>query len=97
VANVEEKNLIIIAIKKVSFQLQEEHNYFWLNNMGDVFCVFYEQDSGNISFGLEKNDKKLFVKYAGAKPKDFSSNPKDAIDRLVKAIPIYKTFRLYHY
>ncbi|MGV3467445.1 MAG: protein kinase domain-containing protein [Heyndrickxia sp.] len=91
VAKVKEKNLITIAINKVSFQLQEEHNFSWLNNIGDVFCVFDEQDSGNISFGLEKNDKKFFVKYAGSKPKDFSGNPKDAIDRLVKAMPIYKT------
>ncbi|WP_409274806.1 protein kinase domain-containing protein [Neobacillus sp. SCS-31] len=89
-ANVEQENLITITIDKVSFQLQENHNFFWLKDLGDVFCVFDEQDSGNISFGLVKNNKKLFVKYAGAKPKDFSGNPKDAIDRLVKAIPIYK-------
>lgn len=88
-ANIEKKNLITIAINKVSFQLQEDHNFFWLNKIGDVFCIFDEQDSGNISFGLKKNDKKFFVKYAGAKPKNFYGNPKDAIGRLVKAIPIY--------
>lgn len=88
--NVKQQNLITIAINKVSFQLQEEHNFFWLKNLGDVFCVFDEQDSGNISFGVEKNSKKFFVKYAGAKPMDFSGNPKDAVDRLIKAIPVYK-------
>lgn len=88
--NAKQQNLITVAINKVSFQLQEEHNFFWLKNLGDVFCVFDEQDSGNISFGVEKNNKKFFVKYAGAKPMDFSGNPKDAVDRLIKAIPVYK-------
>lgn len=81
---------ITFAIDKVTFQLQEEHNFLWLKNLGDVFCVFDQQDSGNISFGLEKNNKKFFVKYAGAKPIDFSGNPSDAVDRLVEALPIYE-------
>lgn len=88
--NLEQQNLITIEIDKVRFQLQEDHNFFWLKNLGDVFCVFDEQDSGNISFGVENNNKKFFVKYAGAKPMDFSGNPKDAVDRLIKAIPVYK-------
>jgi serine/threonine-protein kinase len=87
---VEQQNLITIAIDKVSFQLQEEQNFLWLKNWGDVFCVFDEQDSGNISFGVEKNKEKFFVKYAGAKPVEYSGNPKDAVDRLKQAVPVYK-------
>ena len=88
--NVEQENLVTVTIDKVSFQLQESHDFLWLKNLGDVFCVFDQQDSGNISFGLENNNKKFFVKFAGAKPEDFSGNPKDAIDRLINAIPVYK-------
>ena len=88
--NVEQKNLITITIDKVDFRLKEDHDFLWLKNFGDVFCVFDQQDSGNISFGLENNNKKFFVKFAGAKPEDFSGNPKDAIDRLINAIPVYK-------
>ncbi|WP_312476592.1 serine/threonine protein kinase [Neobacillus sp.] len=86
----EQQNLITVVIDKVSFQLQKTHDFFWLKNLGDVFCVFDQQDSGNISFGLESNNKKFFVKYAGAKPIEFSGNSKDAIDRLIEAIPVYK-------
>ncbi|GAB2565175.1 serine/threonine-protein kinase [Gracilibacillus alcaliphilus] len=86
-------NVITIEIDKVSFQLQEEHDLLWLKNLGEVFCVFDQQDSGNISFGVEKNDKKFFVKYAGAKPMDFSGDPKEAVDRLIKAVPVYKALK----
>lgn len=88
--NTEQMNVITISIDQVNFQLQENHQFTWLQGLGNVFCVFDQQDSGNIIFGLEKNNKKFFVKYAGAKPIDFAGNPKDAIDRLVKAIPVYE-------
>lgn len=84
------KNLVTVAIDKASFQLQENHNFLWLKNLGNVFCVFDQQDSGNISFGLENHNKKFFVKYAGAKPIDFSGDPKEAITRLEEAIPVYQ-------
>lgn len=57
------------------------------------FCVFDQQDSGNIGFGLAKNNQKFFVKYAGAKPIDYFGNPEDAIARLLKAIPVYEQLK----
>jgi len=74
----------------VEFQLQEEQKFDWLMKIGNVFCVFDQQDSGNISFGVKKDDQRYFVKYAGAKPIDFSGNPKDAIERLKKAVHVYQ-------
>ena len=56
----------------ISFQLQGVHNFDWLDKLGNVFCVFDKQDSGNISFGVEKDERKIFVKYAGALPVNFS-------------------------
>ncbi|MCG7343642.1 serine/threonine protein kinase [Sporosarcina sp. ACRSL] len=88
--NITEKNLVTITIDEVSFHLQEHHNFLWLKKLGNVFCVFDQQDSGNISFGIENNGEKFFVKFAGAKPEDFSGDPADAINRLIKAIPVYK-------
>lgn len=55
-----------------------------------MFEVFDQQDSGNISFGIEKNNKRFFVKYAGAKSTTFSGKPHDAINNLKDAIPLYK-------
>ncbi|WP_117170152.1 serine/threonine protein kinase [Paraliobacillus sediminis] len=94
--NVDKTNAITLTLNKVEFQLQEKHNFDWLKQLGSVFCVFDQQDSGNISFGIEKNDQKYFVKYAGAKPIDFSGNPKDAIDRLEQAVPVYQALKNPH-
>lgn len=93
---VQQTNLITLSLNKVDFQLQEEHNFDWLKQLGPVFCVFDQQDSGNISFGVEKDEHKYFVKYAGAKPIDFSGNPKDAIERLKKAVPVYQSLEHPH-
>ncbi|QTN01523.1 serine/threonine protein kinase [Sediminibacillus dalangtanensis] len=76
----------------MKFQLQEEHDFSWLEQLGTVFYVFDQQDSGNISFGVEKDGQKYFVKYAGAKPTEFTGNPNDAVQRLKKAVPVYQEF-----
>ncbi|MDQ0230129.1 serine/threonine-protein kinase [Metabacillus malikii] len=93
---VAKQDIVTITIDDVTFQLQEPHNLSWLNQLGKVFCVFDEQDSGNISFGIERKNKKFFVKYAGAKPKEFTGNPNDAVARLKTAIPIYQTLQHPH-
>lgn len=80
-------------IDNVSFDLQEQHDFTWLQSLGTVFCVFDQQDSGNISFGIENNGIKHFVKYAGCRPLAFSGEPIDAISRLSTAISLYKTLK----
>ncbi|WP_100010534.1 protein kinase domain-containing protein [Lentibacillus sediminis] len=82
-----------MTLDKVDFQLQERHNFNWLKQLGSVFCVFDQQDSGNISFGVEKDGQKYFVKYAGAKPVDFTGNTQDAIGRLKKSVPVYQSLK----
>lgn len=81
----------IISLDSVTFQLQEPHNFDWLHDLGKVFCVFDQQDSGNICFGLEKDGNKRFVKYAGARPIDFHGSPQNAVKRLIEAIHVYST------
>lgn len=80
---------VTITLDNVTFQLQEKHDLQWLRSFGDVFCVFDQQDSGNICFGVAKDGKKQFVKYAGCRPLDYSGNPQDAVTRLLNAIPLY--------
>jgi serine/threonine protein kinase, bacterial len=79
----------VINIDSVSFQLREKHDFEWLRNLGKVFCVFDEQDSGNICFGIEKDGVKRFVKYAGASTLEYLGEPADAIARLKNSIPLY--------
>ncbi|WP_010274370.1 protein kinase family protein [Paenibacillus senegalensis] len=80
---------VTIKLDKIMVKLQEEHDFSWLNKMGEVFCVFDQQDSGNICFGIVKDGQKRFVKYAGCKPMDFSGDPRDAVLRLSRAMPLY--------
>lgn len=76
-------------INEVTFQLKERVDISWLQELGSVFAVFDEQDSGNICFGIEQEGEKKFVKYAGARPMDYNGDPAEAILRLRNAIPIY--------
>ncbi|WP_347880706.1 serine/threonine protein kinase [Paenibacillus sp. F411] len=76
-------------IDKVTFQLKEEIDIIWLQDLGYVFKVFDQQDSGNICFGVEKDGQKKFVKYAGARPVEYQGDPAEAVSRLKAAIPIY--------
>jgi hypothetical protein len=52
-----------MQIDGVSFSLREEHDFHWLQQEGRVFTVFDRQDSGNISFGVERDGLKRFIKY----------------------------------
>lgn len=87
------KNLVTVSIDQVSFKLKEEHDFEWLRVLGTVFCVFAEQDSGNLSFGVEKDGVKYFVKYAGAKTVEYEGDVSDAIVRLKNSIQIYKELK----
>ena len=58
--------MITIYIDNMSFELRKKQEFLWLKELGTVFCVFDQQDSGNISFGMQDGKEKYFVKYAGA-------------------------------
>lgn len=79
-----------LLVGKVYFQLKEHHNFDWLEEMGNVFKVFQDQDSGNISFGIEADGIKKFVKYAGAKTMNFKGEPEQAINNLKECVAVYQ-------
>lgn len=89
-------NPCTIKLDNVSFRLKERHDFGWLKELGEVFCVFAEQDSGNISFGVESEEGKKFVKYAGAKTLQYPGEPEDAIERLKSSAPVFETLRHPH-
>lgn len=90
-------NPVTIQLNNVSFQVREDHDFNWLNDMGDVFCVFDQQDSGNISFGItQKDGTKRFVKYAGAHTLEYLGDPQEAVIRLKQAVPIYEDLSHQH-
>ncbi|MFC5466074.1 protein kinase domain-containing protein [Lederbergia graminis] len=85
-----------IKLDRITFQLKEKHDFEWLESMGTVFTAFDKQDSGNISFGIEKDGVRKFVKYAGAKTTEYKGKPEDAISRLKESIPVYEDLQHKH-
>lgn len=82
-----------IVIDDVGFRLQEPHDFCWLSELGTVFKVYDEQDSGNLLFGVEKDGVRHFVKYAGARPLEYGGRPEDAIARLERAAEVYEVLQ----
>ncbi|MGM1045399.1 MAG: serine/threonine protein kinase [Bacillota bacterium] len=82
---------VTIKMGDVTFDLREVHNFDWIQDEGRVFQVFSQQDSGNISFGVESADgTRKFIKYAGARTLEFNGEPGDAVNRLKKGIHLYE-------
>ncbi|MBD8500122.1 serine/threonine protein kinase [Paenibacillus arenosi] len=86
-------NLVTVSLDEVEFQLQSEHDFEWLSKLGRVCKVFDQQDSGNISFGVERNSEKVFVKYAGAQTEHYSGIADTAVASLKSAIHLYEELR----
>ena len=53
--------------------------------------MFDDQDSGNICFGVNNGNEKLFIKFAGAPTSEYSGEPIDAINTLKSTVPLYQT------
>jgi serine/threonine-protein kinase len=82
-----------MQIDGVSFSLREEHDFHWLQQEGRVFTVFDRQDSGNISFGVERDGLKRFIKYAGAQPVYYVGKSETAVAQLQSAMSVYEQMR----
>ena len=82
-----------MSIDGVSFHIGEPHDFTFLNKFGKVFKVFDAMDSGNICFGVEKDDKRFFVKYAGARTMEYQGEITDVVNRLKAAVTIYEDLR----
>ncbi|KEQ24526.1 serine/threonine-protein kinase [Paenibacillus tyrfis] len=87
---------VTVNIDGISFQLKEPHPFEWLRKLGRVFCVFDQQDSGNLSFGIEWQGRKKFVKYAGAPTVAYTGTPQEAVHRLKQALPLYEALNHPH-
>lgn len=80
-------------IQKIEFKMKEPYDFGFLSEYGTVFKVFDDQDSGNICFGTEKDGKKYFIKFAGAKTAEYNGTPDDAVGRLKETVSIYENLR----
>ncbi len=55
--------------------LQEAFDLSFLRRWGRVFRVFDQQDSGNLCFGLEREGRRYFLKFAGARTVRYPGEP----------------------
>ena len=73
--------------------MKQKQNFSFLKEFGKVFCVFDQNDSGNISFGVvNENNEKFFIKIAGAKTLESFRQPKECIEDLEKTIGFMRTY-----
>jgi len=90
------KDFYIQWIDGVPYKLKAPFNFSFLSKYGKVFRAFDEQGSGNIAFGVQNEDKKFFIKFAGSPKENYIANrdsgtvdAASAIEFLKRAIPIY--------
>ncbi|CAF0771151.1 unnamed protein product [Adineta ricciae] len=84
--------MILCNIGGFSVRLREEHDFSWFNeHFTHPFCIFDQQDSGNLSFGSIdiQSSQRVFVKYAGVRPEHFDGDCQEAISRLRRAVKVY--------
>jgi serine/threonine-protein kinase len=80
----------MFEIDGISYKLKSPFDFSFLSKYGKVFKVFDDQDSGNICFGVEDNEKRYFIKFAGAPTAEYDGGSVEAIMRLKKTLPIYR-------
>jgi len=85
-----EECMVTQSIDGITFKMKEVHDFSCLSRYGQVFCVFSQNDSGNISFGVDNGKEKHFIKIAGAKTAESCTSEQKAVEILKAAIPIYK-------
>lgn len=74
----------------IHFRLASQEDLSFLNDYGLVFRVFDDHDSGNISFGIDADEQKLFIKLAGAETAEASISPAEAVAHLQASVQIYR-------
>ena len=83
--------MITVTLDTIKFHLKEIHDFSWLQAIGNVFAVFDQNDSGNISFGVARGSEKFFIKVAGIATAESIRTKEEAIASLKSAMSVYET------
>lgn len=70
-------------IDGIEYKLKEAFDMSFLSKYGRVFKIYDDQDSGNICFGVEKDGRKYFIKFAGAPTVEYTGSSADAVIKAV--------------
>jgi serine/threonine protein kinase, bacterial len=79
-----------MSIDGVFFHLGEQHDFSFIHKIGRVFRVFDAMDSGNICFGVKRDGRRYFIKYAGVRTMDYKGEVQGAVNRLKDAVFVYE-------
>lgn len=82
-----------VKLDDAAFFLKRPHDFSWLTSMGRVFQVFSQNDSGNISFGVDTGKERLFIKAAGLETVESACTPQEAVENLKAAMQVYEDIR----
>ncbi len=85
--------MVTQIIDNISFSMKELQDFSFLSKYGKVFCIFGQNDSGNISFGTNNGKVKYFIKVAGAKTAEYCREVEKAIEVLKNAMPLYESLK----
>ena len=73
----------------IPFSVREETDLSWLKQYGQVERVWDGLTSGNLVFQVNGPYGRMKVKYAGARPLNYTGRPDEAADRLRSAVQKY--------
>lgn len=85
--------MVYQEIDGIRFKMGRPFDFSFLKKYGKVFRVYDDQDSGNICFGMENPEGRLFVKFAGAQTAAYDGDVSEAIQRLKATVPVYQSIR----
>lgn len=81
------------TIDTIEYKLVEPYDFSFINDIGTVFEVFYKQYSGNMCFGVKRNEEKLFIKHAGSLTINHVVKPSYTKELLIQATEVYNTLK----
>ncbi|MGJ6978946.1 hypothetical protein ACSDQ9_00225 [Aestuariimicrobium soli] len=83
--------MIVHHLDGCPVRLRQPCDLSWVADLGTVFAVFDEQDSGNLCLGVTTSTgERLFGKYAGAATTEYEGTIADAVARLRHAGEVFE-------
>lgn len=77
----------------IEYRLAEPADLSFVQQYGRVFRVFDDHDSGNISFGVDNGERKLFLKVAGARTLYANLTPEEAIATQRNSVEVHRAIQ----
>ncbi|MHA7136695.1 phosphotransferase [Rossellomorea arthrocnemi] len=84
------EDFYIQYVNQIPYKLKSPFDLSFIEQYGEVFKVYDDQDSGNICFGVKNGDERYFIKFAGAPTERYTGKPEDAVTALKTAVQVYQ-------